>query len=80
MSRIVWDQFLEKRGLLVCVQIVECGPNSFIFSESDPLPPDALGIRPREFWTRDEATKWVEGDYIPGRRAQGWKLKELTES
>ncbi len=75
MSSIVWDQSLEKGGILLCIQITEDGPNSFTFSEQGPLPPGVAGMEPRSFKTKNEAMRYAEENYIPGRRTQGWQLK-----
>jgi hypothetical protein len=77
MSQIVWEEFLEKGGLLLSIQITEDGLNSFIFSEQTPLPPGVAGMEPRHFKSKEDAVKYAEQNYIPGRRTQGWRLKEL---
>ena len=75
-SRIVWDKFLENRRFLLCIQITEDGPSSFTFSEQGPLPQGMAGMDPRNFKTQEEAIEYAEANYIPGRKTQGWKLKE----
>jgi hypothetical protein len=75
MQEIVWDQCLEKDGISLCSQIVKYGTNSFTFSEGRPLPPGVSGVEPRQFGSKDEAMKFVEENYIPGRRTFGWNLK-----
>jgi hypothetical protein len=77
MSEIVWEKLLEKDGFGRFIQITEEGPNTFTFSEEGaPSPPGEAGMGPRVFKTKEEARKYAEENYIPGRRTRGWTLKE----
>jgi hypothetical protein len=75
MSEIVWDQSLEKDGILLSIQIVKNGHSSFTLSEGRPLPPGVAGVEPKHFQSKEEAMTYVEEHYIPGRRTFGWSIK-----
>jgi hypothetical protein len=75
MSETIWDQCLERNGILLCTQIVKDRPKSFTFSEGRPLPLDVVGVEPRHFGSKEEAVRFAEENYIPGRRTRGWVPK-----
>jgi hypothetical protein len=74
MTEIVWDQCLERKGLLLFINVVKKGPNHFTFLEGEPLPPDVAGVKPKDFESKEQAMIYVEENYLPGRRTFGWKL------
>ncbi len=77
MSKIVWGKLLEKDTFRLFIQVTKKGPDTFTFSEEGPLPPSMVGMEARSFKTEKEAIEYAEGNYIPGRRTQGWRLKDL---
>ena len=79
MSEIVWEWFLKtKDGILVEVQVTKEGPNFYRFSEGI-LPPSVKGLLVRkDFGTEEDAYTYVQENYIPRRRTQGWTIPDLT--
>lgn len=73
----MWEKLLEKPGFAVFIQIAEEeNPKTFTFSEEGSLPPGETLMGKKDFGTKDEAIKYAEENYIPGRRTRGWTLKE----
>ena len=81
MRKIVWKWLLKtKDGILVEVQITREGPNSYRFSEG-VLPPSVKGLlRRKDFDTEEDAYTYVQENYIPGRRTQGWTIVDPAPS
>jgi hypothetical protein len=75
MSEIVWDQILEKDGILISVRIENDEPDSFTFYEDGPLPPNVCGVSPNHFRSRKEAVSYAQGNYLAGRRTFGWRVR-----
>jgi hypothetical protein len=79
MSEIVREWFLKtKDGILVEVQVTKEGSDSYQFSEGF-LPPSVKGLLVRkDFGTEEDAYRYVQENYIPGRRTQGWTIQDLV--
>jgi len=76
MREIIWEQCLEKNGRTLFIQIEKSSPSSFTFSEG-LMPPGDFPMGPRSFNSEEEAQRYVEEIYLPGRRTYGWTVKEI---
>jgi hypothetical protein len=85
MREIIRDWCLDKNGRTLFVQIERICPDSFMLSEGLMPPSDftrgPMGfnfpMEPRSFSSEEEALRYVDGNYLPGRRTSGWMLKEI---
>lgn len=63
----------EKNGRVLCVQTVQYGENHFELEEEGALPLGTSRLSsPRVFASEAEAVEYLENNYTPGRRTDGW--------
>lgn len=84
MREIIWEQCLEKNDRTLFIQIEKINPHRFEFSEGVMPPGDPrrgphfnFPMGPKRFSSAEAAMGYAESNYIPGRRTQGWMLKEI---